>query len=397
MLLKTRKKIDFLNPKTEAEIKEKWFSVYNYISLKELVLTARKDFLEILSKINVFLLIISIILWIIKISFVFYFLAFSYFIIFFIIFIKLIKRTYYFLLISDVVYSDKWVILADKFFWFYDEKIKKYLLKYEKIFLEYLWKDSFLEEVIEKKRREILGSTTDIGSGFINDVLKNSNSFDRESAWTLFLWIIVFFIYVFSLYLFFYLSYFFWLIFSVIYSFFIKIILFFKDKIELKIKNKTIKIDERLKKMKKIYILLQNKINDFKDWKISDISNFIEKNFNDFYTQISLVLKEKNNLEKIINSSKYKDFIDFWIFKKYLKNNFNAPIKDMINLLEKYKKLLEKQITELQKLNKHSKNQKLDINNTEILDKNLEQKEFILEKKLNILKNNLEYLKKSLL
>jgi hypothetical protein len=102
-------------------------------------------------------------------------------------------------------------------------------------------------------------------------------------------------------------------------------------------------------------------------------------------------------LKKIIEKSKYNDFIDFKIFNNYLKKNFNAPVYDMISLLEKYEKLLNKQISELKKLNKNSKKQELNINNIEILDKNLEKKVFILKGKLEILERNKEVLKVSIL
>jgi hypothetical protein len=60
MLTKIRQIPDYINENTKKEIKQKGFSVYNYISLEELILTARKDFLEILSKINIVFLIITI-------------------------------------------------------------------------------------------------------------------------------------------------------------------------------------------------------------------------------------------------------------------------------------------------------------------------------------------------
>jgi hypothetical protein len=62
MLTKIRKIPDYINKDTQKEIREKGFSVYNYISLQELIFTARKDFLEVLSKINVVFLIITIII-----------------------------------------------------------------------------------------------------------------------------------------------------------------------------------------------------------------------------------------------------------------------------------------------------------------------------------------------
>ena len=394
MFLRFRQKPKYLNEFIEKEIEEKWFSVYDYISLRELLLTTRKDFLEILSKINIILLFFTIILWFIHILFAIYFLLGVYILIFLYIFFKLIKRTYYFFLISNVVYSNKWIILADKLYKFWDKNLENKLDNFEEIFLEYLWKPSRLEELIQKKRKELFWDTYSNWFFVLKRFIWNIDS--RDWVWALIVWFIIFVIYIFSLYLFYFLSYFFGFIFSIIYSFFIKIILYFRDNVELKIKAKTIKIDERLKKMDIIYNLLKKKIENFKSWEISNIQDFVEEKFSDFYTQISIILKEKKELEKLINNSKYKDFIDFNIFKKYLKKNFNKPIKEMISLLSKYEKLLENQILELKKLNKNSKKQKLDINNTEILDKNLEQKEFILSKKLEILRKNKIFLEKSL-
>jgi hypothetical protein len=62
MLLKTKKYPDYINNEILTELDKKGFSVYNYISLEELILTARKDFLEILSKINIAFAITTIIL-----------------------------------------------------------------------------------------------------------------------------------------------------------------------------------------------------------------------------------------------------------------------------------------------------------------------------------------------
>jgi hypothetical protein len=110
----------------------------------------------------------------------------------------------------------------------------------------------------------------------------------------------------------------------------LKIILSFKDKIELEIKNKTLQIDKKLEKMQNIYKILKIKIERFKSGEISNIEDFVEDKFTDFYVQIDLILQDKNKLQELIEGSKYSDIIDFNIFKKYLKKNFNAPVKDMV-------------------------------------------------------------------
>ena len=149
--------------------------------------------------------------------------------------------------------------------------------------------------------------------------------------------------------------------------------------------------------MQEIYILLNFKIQEFKSWKIFNLERIIDTKFKDFYLQINLILQKQNKLKQVIFNSKYKDFIDFEYFKEYLKKNFNAPIKDMISLLNQYEKMLSSQIKDLQKENKHITSTKMDITNREILDKTLEQKEFVLKKQLENLQNNKIKLENSLL
>ena len=402
MLLRTKKYPDYINNEILSEIENKWFYVYNYISLQELLMTARKDFLEILSKINIAFAIITILLWVLSFfsgSFLllFLFLFLAYFIIFTIIFFKLLWRTKLYLYISEVVYTKTGLMISDDYLYYFKdkEKLDEKLKKYENVFDEYLSKPSNLEEVISKKKKEVLEWSLK-KSWNVTELLARLS---RSREWWQIAIAILFstFIYIASLYAFYYIGYFFSFLFSKIYLFFLKIFISFKDKIELKIKNKTLDIDEKLSKMNLIYKVLKNKIDNFKAWEISNIWDFVEDKFWDFYNQMDLVLKDVKQLKNLIEKSKYKDVIDFDLFKKYLKKNFNAPVKDMISLLETYEKLLEKEIVELKKLNKNSKKQKLDINNTEILDKNLEQKEFVLNNQLEILRNNKKSLENSLL
>ena len=402
MLLKFREKPEYLNEQITSEVKEKWFSVYNYISLKELFLTSRKDFLEILSKINIPFAIISIILGVFSFysGFIFtlpIFLFIAYFIIFLILFFKLLNRTKLFLYVADVVYTKTWLMLSDDFLYYSKDSkiISNKLEKYSWIFSEYLWKPSKLEEIISKKKKELLDWTLQNSWGIMKLISRLWKS--KESGGIALALIVSMFLYVVSLYLFYYIGYFFVFIFSRIYLFFLKIYISFKDNIELKIKNKTLKIDEKLVKMQSIYKVLKDKIGVFKSGEISNIEDFVEDKFRDFYIQIDLILQEKKKLKSIIEKSKYKDIIDFDIFKKYLKKNFNKPVLDMVSLLEVYEKLLNKQIKDLQKLNKNSEKQDLNINNTEIHDKNMEKKVFILEWKIKVLQRNKIVLKGSIL
>ncbi len=404
MLFRTRKKPKYLNDKIEKEVKEKGFSVYNYISLKELILTARKDFLGILSKINIALMVITIILWIISYySSLFFILPVFLFIIFFLIFlyifIKLIFRTKLFLYISNVVYTKTGLMISDDYLYYSKDKKKldKKLKKYEAIFDEYLSRSSNLKEVISKKKKEVLDESVKTSWSIVKWMTSKRIGSSRKTGWAVLIVIVSLILYVMSLYIFYYLWYFVLYFLWKIYSFILWFFISFKNKIELKIKNRTLWIEQKLDKMNIIYKVLKNKIDNFKDWEISDIWNFTEDKFSDFYNQIDLVLKDVKDLKFLIETSKYSNVIDFNIFKTYLKKKFNAPVKDMVWLLEVYEKLLNKQILEFKRLNNNTQKQELDINNIEILDKNLEQKEFVLNKKLEALEKNKSVLKRSIL
>lgn len=383
---------NYVGEETKKEILEKGFSVYNYISLQELILTARKDFLEILSKINLPFWIITVLIWVISFYaenfiFLFLFLFFIYFLIFLIIFFKLIKKTYYFLFISDIVYTKSWIILGDKLYYYKknSKELDKKLLKYENIFDEYLSKSSKLEEIINNKKIEILDKTKNYSIDFWWKVLENIES--KEWLVLVLIWTLSLFLYIIFIYIFYYIWYFITFLLAKFYTFIIKIILFFRDKVEIKIKNITKKIDDKILKMNYINSSLLSKINEFKDWEISNIWNFIEKKFKLFYNNIYLINIEKKELEKIISKSKYKDFIDFLLFEKYLKKQFNNPIKNMISMLKKYEKYLEDWIKKIDK-------QK--ITKVEYLWQ-LWQKKIILQNNLNLIRANISKFEKSIL
>ncbi len=382
----------YLTPEVENEIKQKWFGVYNYISLRELLLTVRKDYLFILNKINIFFGIISIIVWIgaffsWNFFLFFYFLFLVYFFIFSYLVYKLIKRTHYFLKISDIIYTDNWIILWDKIFKYSDKKnLEEKLICYEEQFSEFLWQSSKLEEIIaEKKKQLVFMWKNNSNKNILEKILYYSEKIfrnsDKDALARLALPALLSFVaYAFFMYIFYYIWYFLSFVFFYIYSFFLKIILYFKNSTELEIKNKTIKIDDSFSKMNKIYEKLKEKLDSFKAWDIENIEKFVWKNFEKFYEEINVIMDNKKQLLEIIKNSKYKDFIDFEKLKKYLKNSFNKPLLDMISMLKKYENLTKKS-----------------LENKSFSEKNLKSEyDAIIAKRKIILEKNLENLRRNI-
>ncbi len=392
MLFKTKKsqRREYVNPEIEKEIEEKGFSVYNYISLKELFLTVQRDYLEILSIINLPFWIITIVLWVIwylweTFSLFFYFLFFSYIIIFIILAVKLILRAYYFMKITDVVYTENWIILWNELYKYNDEdNLFKKLSEYSDMFEEFLSKPSSLRKIIRMKKKWILDENWNL----LSNSVEITSDFWKDWVQLAIPVVISQFIYIIFLYLFYYFWYFFWIIIFSIINVFLKIILKFSKNKEVAIKWKLEDIDSSFKNMSKIEKILSNKISNFKSWEISDISSSVDKNFSNFYSEVIFIFNEKKKLFNLIKKSKFKDFVNFEKLEKYLKNNFNKPVLEMISMLEKFRKLLEKQI-ELLRITQKNNNTK--INNE------LTYKEIILEKKLNILKQNIYKLEKSVI
>jgi len=379
----------YINQKIDTEIKEKWFCVYEYVTLKELFLTVQRDYLEILSKINLPFGIVTIILWVIWYisgSFLLFiwFIFWIYLIIFGILAVKLAFRAYYFLKITDVVYIENWIILWDELHSYKDEKkILEKLEEYEEMFEEFLSKPSKINKIIEKRKRENLENNLDLAWNNLEWILNLG-----EDAIKLAIPVMLsHFIYVALLYFFYYFWYFFWIIIYFLVNIILKIILNFTKNKEVKIKWRIEDIDNSFSNMKKIDKILSHKINNFKDWEISDISKNIEKNFSNFYTEVIFIFNQKKKLFNLIENSHFKDFINFEKLEKYLKNNFNKPVLDMISMLEKFENLLEKQINLL----------RITKSNSEVLDLNLDKKEILLKHKLKILINNKRKLEGSIL
>ncbi|MCD5380893.1 hypothetical protein LR004_03100, partial [Candidatus Gracilibacteria bacterium] len=312
-------------------------------------------------------------------GFLFGFLFIVYGGIFLILLAKLIKRSFYYLYISNVVFTNKGIILGDKLHLYKDDTdLEKKLLDYEDMFDEYLSKPSKLEQVILKKRSEVLDGTTKTGKKVFDVMGKIDMGHSKESGQLAIMVMLSYAIYTVLLYVFYYVGYFFGYLMFYFVSLFLKVIFYFKENTEIKIKQKVEGLENSFVKMKKIDEILSHKISNFKDGEISQISGFVQEHFSNFYSEILLALRERTKLLKIIEDSQYKEFIDFDLLEKYIKSNFNKPVNEMVSMLDKFEKMLETGL----------KNVKTIQSNKSEYDAHMKKKEMNLEKQLESLQNN---------
>ncbi|MCT7616313.1 hypothetical protein N5U05_01030 [Aliarcobacter butzleri] len=258
--------------------------------------------------------------------------------------INLYFRTYKFSQITNVIYTKKGLIIDNKIFHYEtDEKLKNLLLNYEKIFDEYLSKPSRLSENINFLRKNIIDK-------FSQNFDELSKKMDKNSAELA----IILIFYNLTIFIFYYLGIILGFFLFFIFSFFINLYFKINKSVELKIKDEMTIVDDRLKKLDEIYILLNKKINTFQDGEISNLSNKIDKDMNIFYENINTILSHKDILRNIIEQSIYKDFIDFEYLAFYIKTQFNKPLTDVINLMSEYKSKVDNQISEIENHLKNS-------------------------------------------
>ncbi|RBQ26120.1 hypothetical protein [Arcobacter sp. CECT 9188] len=336
---------DYLNKEIREEIEKKGFSIYNYISLKELLLTVNKDYLWIINILNIPLFIVFII---VIHSFISYFIPsiiITYSLIFIYLIGKLSFRTYKFSQITNIIYTRKGLIIDNKIFHYEeDKKLKDLLLDYEKIFDEYLSKPSKISENIKYLRKNIVNNLKKIFN-FISGG-KRGNGLPIAFIVLVFYSITTFVLY----YIGFILGFFLFLIFS----FFINLYFKINKSTELRIKENMEFIDNKIKKLDEIYDLLNKQIGTFKDGEISNLGKKIDKELNLFYENINNILIQQDTLKTIIEQSIYKDFIDFEYLAFYIQIQFNRPLTDVINLMNDYKSKVDNQIDEIENYLKNS-------------------------------------------
>lgn len=379
----------FINEYIANDVQQKGFSVYNYISLKELILTVQKDYLGVITIVNIPFAILTVIFWVIvyssgNIISLIVFLGTCYLCIFIYLCIKLVIRTYYYLLVSNVVYATKGLILGNTLYKYNSgtQKLEKNLEKYELIFDEYLSKPSELQEIVAQKKDRLFSSTQknlEKWGKILSEALKNSKN--KNSSQILIPIILSFILYVICLYIFYYIGYFIGYILFYMYSLFIRFILIFKKNTALKIKEKVFSLHSSFVKMDMIYVILQKKLQVFSEGEISDISTFVEKSFWDFYKYVSVNMHQKRVLLDFLEKKWLAWFIDMKKVSQHLESQFKLPITEMIALLKQYKKINSDGIKELDRTPANKKEFKVNIlQKKKILQHNLERIEDTLYK-----------------
>lgn len=335
-------KKEYINENIKKEVLEKGFSIYNYISLKELLFTINKDYLDAILKLNSLLFVLFLVFSYISFesgdfSILIGFLFATYGFIFIYLVAKLFYRTSKFSQITNILYTKKGLIISNKIFHYEDDyELKELLLSYEKLFDEYLSKPSRLSENITYMKKNLIEK-------FSNHFDQVSKIKDKNSGYLL----IILLIYSISSFIFYYLGFVLGFLFFLIFSFFINIYFRFNKSIEIKIKENMSFIDDKIKNLNNIYEDLKAKIDTFRDGEISNLSKKMDSELNSFYLNINTILKNKDILKTIISESIYKDFIDFAHLANYIKEQFNKPLIDMITLLEDYERSINRQINSI--------------------------------------------------
>ena len=90
---------------------------------------------------------------------------------------------------------------------------------------------------------------------------------------------------------------------------------------------------------------------------------------------------------KIIEDSKFKDFIDFVLLEKYIKSNFNKPVNEMVSMLTKFEKMLETWLKDVKTIK----------DNKSEYDAHMKKKEINLEQQLINIQHNKAKLKQTTL
>jgi len=367
---------------------EIWFWVYEYISFSELQKTVIRDYTNIIVKYNPVFLIVSILSWLIwHIMWFIIAMSFLYLLIFVYIFIQLIFRVRLFVSLNKIIITDKWIIAWDTIFEYDDKNFMKYFKKIEKEFNEFLFQKSKLDAVI-KKNRELFSKK--MKKNF-KDLFKNTNNLPLDSDdYKAELSIFIFYVlYTISAILFYYIWYVFAFIFSSILILFIKLYLYLKQDIELKIHQKALKVYDWLWKLKMLNLDINKKFSSFAGWEISNLWKFVDDKLAKFYKQFSKTNKSRLSLINLMQKSKYKNYINFENLQKYMKNSFNKPVLWMIDILQKYKNLIEKEIENIKKLKQQQTKQEYIAN--------LTLKTNSLERQLETIKTNESKLKKMVL
>ena len=228
----------YVNKNILNQVSKKWFEVYEYITVSELLLTIKQDYIKAISNIHLVFFISTLIVWALvfasesSFAIIIWYLLFIYFLIFIYVLFKLFRNTLRFFKISHVVYTDSWILIWKDFYNYdSDKKLIIDLFKYSEYFKEYLSEPSSLKEAIKtwewllfkkvlkssSKTLELSNSISWFGSkssrGFNDFNFNFNNNSSNKNKWdfrlVLVAWLLIW-IYVISMYLSYYLGLILW-------------------------------------------------------------------------------------------------------------------------------------------------------------------------------------------
>jgi len=328
----------------EKDLKEKGFSLYNWISFDELRESVNLDYLYILNKINIFFWILFVLAgiidfysyretWTTLYLFV-YVLLIGYFFVFLWMIIQMLIKSSLFIKITNVVFTDTHIWIWHKLVKYEDsDKIQNDLKDWSKTFQEESNKKSNLKEKIKTYKDKV----------FNWDLWKWVDFWDFDwlgKEWAIFWLVVILFVFLYWIFLFFfyYVWYFITFFLSHIFVFIMKIILFFSNKIEIKINSKF----EELHDYSKIIDSKKNTlfwyIEKAKTWYFEQGTNNIWNLFPDFMKTLQNAMNLSNDLYSLLKKSVYQSVFDFEKYDRWITIQIKSPALEMINLLKKTQK-----------------------------------------------------------
>lgn len=334
---------DLYTPEITKEIEEQWFWVYEYLSLKELIKTVEKDYLDIIILIHIPFFIGTFIFFFIAIPFGVLFLLCVYGIIFILLLLRLLYRTYYYLQGKNVIFTKKWILLGKHMLFIdqYDE-LPPIIQTYDTLFFELLGKKNRIQETIAQKRKQFM----ELFQKTFHFMGKTIDSIEIQDARVLAVVGIVLFVYSASLYICYLWGIIVWYIFFFVYALCIHLYTtFVKTDIDV-IKERTERLHFLFRSLKTITTEVKTEIQSFQTWEITKLSSIIERKMHAFPHILQSIIKEKTHLLKDLETIQKSNFIDFQKVNEYIMHQYNTPILAMIELLKELQNKLDTFIQE---------------------------------------------------
>lgn len=333
------------NPKEQAEnsVHDKWFALYEWISPDELSLTIKRDYLKIVRWSSIPLAIITgiaafiwfaggpigTILAVMAVLWVFYGIVFC------ILFIKLLRRAYSYTRMADIVMTDNHYIVGKNIFekWEQD-KIRKAFSYMEKTFEEPFLGKSVLPDTVAHEQKNLFENLKDIALGGWKVIQSVGRS--KDSWWIVIALLLAGILYGVMMATVYFIGILFIWFFGKIFSWLAYRYLLMTNNTEHRIQNlfreiNTLSQHLEWEKEKTISLLTEAGRNEWKDNLLTKIN-----------TSTELLAKLAGNgvndtkkLQKILESSRYKDIFNFVKFGWWIKSQILEPIESILLLLRK--------------------------------------------------------------